>query len=164
MPSGAGLPANGVTGQSVLVYNGSDGQTIKERQTHFVDSNGNEHTTIETKNYDGQTFIQENITDQNGALTEGTSFIVPDTDLINDLQFIGGTAGSLLADQLADGDILKSISYKAIINTITDHFGSFTGYLASGGTFEAAIEYAQGVDIDNPVAGTLLNTPEINYT
>ncbi|MEZ5902037.1 MAG: hypothetical protein R3D88_01850 [Alphaproteobacteria bacterium] len=75
LPSGNSPAVNGVTGQLVVVYNGADGRTIKERQTHFVDSNGNEHTTIETKNYDGQTLIQENITDQNGVFAEGTSLL-----------------------------------------------------------------------------------------
>lgn len=165
-PVNGAMAANGVTGIYLHTQTDPTGQIVlrQHRITEFTDSDGREHITTETQTLGEQTLIQETVIDADGVASESPAFIVPNQELIGNLQFIGATAGGLLADHLADGDVLKGIAYKAIITTITDHFGSFTGYLASGGTLDAAVEYARGVEISNPVAGTLLESAEISGT
>ncbi|MEZ5814228.1 MAG: LamG-like jellyroll fold domain-containing protein [Alphaproteobacteria bacterium] len=168
-------PANGVL-KSEFIDKFEQGTGIKvgtHNNTVFEKSGLLFDTGEYQLNADGSVHIQQHILNPNVLdpfgnpiiLDTSPTYIVPNAELIDALQLAGGTLGNLLADQLADGDAYKTIVYKALLGTITDHFGTFGGYLLAGNNLEHTVDVAMnGEYIANPTTGTILDEPSIRKT
>ena len=168
-------PANGILkSETIEKFEQGTGIKVGTHQNTAFEKNG---LLFDTGEYqleaDGSVHIQQYILDPNTLdsfgnpviLDTSPTYIVPDAGLIDALQFVGGTAGSLLANHLADGDVYKAVVLKALLGTITDHFGTFGGFLLAGNELEAAVNVAiNGEYIVNPTTGTILDEPSIRAT
>lgn len=153
----------GQTAKTIREY-ASDGTTLLStyRVTSFTDSAGRTHHVVEYQDgSDGNWVVQDGVEDQTGDIQSGTMFVVPSADLAQTLQLIGGTAGSLLADYLADGEAYKNIVYSAFMGAALKHFGTFAAYLAVENNLENALKAALG---QNPSGSTVMDNPEFSTT
>lgn len=133
LPSGGVFPSNGVREQIFYSEIGSDGQFyVAKEETQFVDAAGRTHDTLEYRDSeDGNWMVRETINDPLlQTSSESPLYIVPSTDLLQTLQFTGGTVGSLLGNHLADDSAYKAVIYSAFFKTVGEHFGTFASYLA----------------------------------
>ena len=161
-------PANGVLTQETIVTKNVNGEIISTTErTRFVDASGRIHETVMTTDELGDRAYVENKTfetpESTEAIAEGPTYIVPSKDLVQALKMAGGFASSILAERMADGDVLQEIAYNALIKTITDHFGTFAAYLAAGNDFQIAMNAALSRDFEG-AQRDILSQPEIQQT
>lgn len=153
LPSNSTLPLNGVRSQIFYQEEAANGSFyIAKEETTFIDAGGREHNTLEYREgEDGNWIVQENIIQPNGETVSGAHYIVPSNGLLAALQLTGGTVGSMLGTQLADGNIYQDLVYSTFLKTVGEHFGTFTSYLAVENNWEDALEAAKGASIDGTV-------------
>ena len=158
LASGSNTPANGVQSQTFYAEKNATGQFyVSKEETQFIDSAGRTHDTIEYReSEDGNWMVRETIDDPVlGASSESPLYIVPSTDLLQTLQFSGGTVGSLLGGHLADDSAYKAVVYSAFFKTVGEHFGTFASYVAVNNNWADSIDVAlnggtiQGTDFEN---------------
>ncbi len=156
------VPENGILLKQHIITTDSQGNFVGQGQKTLFERGDKIHETSEFQFTDGGDWtVQQVIKEPDGMIIdESPVYHIPSSDLIQTFQLIGGTAGSFLADKLADGDAFKSIAYKALISTITDQFGTFSAFLAEGTSLDGAIDAAGGLNVEN----TSLDTPEFKET
>ncbi len=139
----------------------SDG-VIAARTVEFIDEAGYGHKVVE-RQADGEqnALVRETIT-VNGQVVEGNTIVVPSTGLLETLGFVGGAAGNLLGNHLADGNAYQEIIYSAFLKSVGEHFGTFSAYLAQeGNTLQVSLDRAMGKEVQG---STLLDDPGFSET
>jgi Ca2+-binding RTX toxin-like protein len=157
LPAGAGAPANGVVSKTVYEEVAEDGTFYQKRVTNEVtDGNGlnevvNQRQGDENSNWSFR--INTHTGQGDGEQVKGDVFHVPSQDLQFALETAGGSLGSFLGNQLADGNKYQEIIYSSLFKTAGENFGSFASFLTANSFSDAYDVVANGA----PIEGTVLD-------
>lgn len=157
------IPASGIKSIEKIIVSNSAGYYESSYISTVIVKNGKEYHVNEYQSgSDGHWTIEQTIKNLDGTIVDnGPRFIVPNPALLQNLQFIGATSGKLLAEYIADGNIYKGIVLKALLPTITEHFGTFAAFASKPNqSLEALLRVFMGEEV---ATGVVL-APEFSAT